>query len=148
MAKVKMAGASEEIGPGEALERKQRNRQALILSLLMLAGGVTGLVLALTEEEGGSFFQGAIPAEVAIALSAFWLVTVIGGSIWYKRHLDEIELAAQIWASAIGASAVVILYPVWLLLWRGQLAPEPSAHLLFGVLFIAALPSYLWQKFR
>jgi len=148
MAKVDQAGASEAPGAGEMLERRQRNRQALILSVLMLAGGITGLVLALTEQEGAGYFQGAIPAGVAIALTILWLVSVIGGSIWYMRHIDEIEMAAQIWGTALGGSVVLTLYPAWLLLWRGQLVPEPNAHILFALLFIVMLGGYLAKKFR
>ncbi|HST37792.1 MAG TPA: hypothetical protein VLK25_14335 [Allosphingosinicella sp.] len=148
MAKAQMAGGSEEIGPGELLERRQRGRQALILSLLMLAGGVTGLVLSLTEADGAGALQGAIPAGVAIGLAALWLVSVIGGSIWYKRHIDELELAAQLWGIACAGAVVLILYPAWYLLWRGALAPEPNGHVMFGTLYIVMIIAYLWKKFR
>jgi hypothetical protein len=148
MARMEKAGVSESTGPGELLERRQRQRQALILIVLMVAGGVTGLVLSLTEQDGAGFFQGAIPAGVALALAILWLVSVVGGSIWYKRHIDEIDYGAQVWGSALGGSTVIILYPVWLLLWRGQLVPEPNGHILAGVLFIVMMLGYLWKKFR
>lgn len=148
MAKVGMAGGSEETGPGEALERRQRNRQALILSLLMLAGGITGLVLSLTEADGAAMLQGAIPAGIAVALTVFWFVSVIGGSLWYKRHIDEIEQAAQLWGIAVAGSVVLVLYPAWYLLWRGQLVPEPNGHIMFGLLYAMMIGAYFWKKFR
>jgi hypothetical protein len=142
------SGVSEPIGPGEALERRQKGRQTLILSLLMIAGGMTGLAFALTQEGGAGLYQGVIPAWVAIGLVALWLVSVIGGSYWLKRHIDEIEQAAQVWGIAMAGSFVLILYPAWYLLWRGQLVMEPNAHILFGTLYVVMIIAYLWKKFR
>lgn len=148
MANTGKAGVSDPIGPGEALERRQRNRQSLILSLLMVAGGITGLVFALTQQDGAALYQGTIPAWIAIALVALWLVSVVGGSFWLKRHIDEIEQAAQLWGIAAAGTVVTVLYPIWYLLWRGQMIAEPNAHIMFGTLYVVMVAAYLWKKFR
>lgn len=148
MESFRKAGVSEPIGPGEALERKQKGRQTLIICMLMVAGGVTGLTLALSGQDGPDFYRSAIPARVAVALAVFWLVSVIGGSLWYMRHIDEIELAAQIWGIAAAGTVVLIFYPVWYLLWRGQMIVEPNAHVMFGTLYVVMIAAYLWKKFR
>jgi hypothetical protein len=148
MAETGTTGVSEPIGTGEKVERRQKWRRTLILGLLMAAGGITGFALATTQEDGAGFHQGAIPARVAIGLAALWLVSVVGGSFWLKRHIDEIEQAAQIWGIAIAGTVVIVLYPVWYLLWRGQMIAEPNAHILFGTLYVVMIAAYLWKKFR
>ncbi|HEY5713203.1 MAG TPA: hypothetical protein VIT38_15015 [Allosphingosinicella sp.] len=139
---------SEPIGPGEALERRQRRRRTLILSLLMIAGGIIGYALVLAGDVGPGFHQGTLSAWAAITLALGWLVSVIGGSIWYKRHIDEIDQAAQIWGIAAAGSVVLILYPAWYLLWRGQLVGEPNAHVIFATLYVVMIGAYLSKKFR
>jgi hypothetical protein len=148
MVNLRRAGVSEPIGHGETLERRQKNRQTLILALLMAAGGVTGFFLATNQQDGMGFHRGVLPAKIAIGLAALWLVSIVGGSIWLNRHIDEIERAAQIWGIAMAGTIVVILYPVWYLLWRGQIVPEPSGHIMFGALYVAMIAAYLWKKFR
>lgn len=148
MAETGTTGVSDPIGTGEKLERRQKRRQTLILGLLMVAGGITGLALSLTEQDGAGFFQGAIPPWIAMALAALWLVSVVGGSFWLKRHIDEIEQAAQIWGIATAGTVVIVLYPVWYLLWRGQMIVEPNAHIVFGTLYVVMIAAYLWKKFR
>jgi hypothetical protein len=148
MANLRKAGVSEPIGHGETLERRQKNRQTLILALLMAAGGVTGFFLSTNQQDGMGFYRGVLPAGVAIGLAALWLVSIVGGSIWLNRHIDEIERAAQIWGIAMAGTVVVILYPVWYLLWRGQMIPEPNGHIMFGALYAVMIAAYLWKKFR
>ena len=114
----------------------------------MGVGGITGLVFALTQQDGAALYQGTIPAWVAVALAVLWLVSVVGGSFWLKRHIDEIEQAAQLWGIATGGTVVIVLYPIWYLLWRGQMIAEPNAHIMFGTLYVVMIAAYLWKKFR
>ena len=148
MANPRKAGVSEPIGHGETLEKRQKGRQTLIIALLMAAGGVTGFFLATNQQDGMGFYQGVLPAEVAIGLAILWLVSIIGGSIWLNRHIDEIERAAQTWGIAIAGTFVVIAYPVWYLLWRGEMLSEPNGHIMFGALYAMMIAAYLWKKFR
>lgn len=148
MANLKSNGVSEALGPGEKMERDRRQRRAVVLCVLMAAGGACGLALAIAEPKGAGILQGAIPAWAAIALAAAWLVSVIGGSIWYKKHADEIDLAAQIWGQAVGGATIILLYPVWYLLWRAALVPAPDANVVFVGLYVVMACAYLWKKFR
>jgi hypothetical protein len=148
MANLRKAGVSEPIGPGESLERRRRGRQTLILALLMMAGGATAWVLMDVQQDGADLFRSPIPARVAIALALLWLISIIGGSLWYKRNIDEIEVAQQLWSIAAAGSIVLILYPAWYLLWRGQMLPEPNGHIMFGALYAVMIAAYLWKKFR
>jgi hypothetical protein len=148
MANQKKAGVSEALGPGEKMERAKNQRRAFVLCVLMAAGGACGLALAIAEPKGGGMLQGVIPAWAAVALAAAWLISVLGGSLWYKKHADEIDLAAQIWGQAVGGAAIVLLYPVWYLLWRAQLVPAPDANVVFVALYVVMVGAYLWKKFR
>ena len=141
-------GVSEPIGPGEALERRERARRSFILYALMIVGGVTGLGLSVGPEHGAGILTGAIAPWLALSLAALWLVSIIWGSIVYARHIDEIDRAAQIWGIATAGSTVLILYPAWYILWRGRLLPEPNAHIIFATLYVVMILAYLWKKFR
>jgi len=130
------------------LERRQKRRQGRILMALMVAGGVMGLVQSLTEQDGAGLLQGAIPIWAALLLAVLWLVSVIGGSLWYKRHSDELDQAAQIWGMAAAGSLVLLLYPIWYLFWRAGTVIEPNGHIMFGILYVVMLAAYLAKKFR
>jgi hypothetical protein len=148
MANKGKTGVSEALGPGERMERARNQRRALVLCALMAAGGACGLALAIAEPKGGGLLQGAIAPWVAVALAAAWLIAVVGGSLWYKTHADEIDLAAQMWGQAAGGAAIVLLYPVWYLLARAALVPAPDANVVFLALYVVMTGAYLWKKFR
>jgi hypothetical protein len=148
MAKLKSSGVSEPLGPGEKLERDRNQRRAFVLSVVMVAGGVTALLVTLAAPKGAGVFQGELPVWAAVAAAATWLLAVVGGSLWYKRHADEIDLAEQMWGMASACATIVILYPVWHLLWRARLVPAPDANVVFLALYVVMTCAYLWRKFR
>jgi hypothetical protein len=148
MANLKSNGVSEALGPGEKMERDRRQRRALVLCVLMAAGGAFGLVLAIAKPKGAGLLEGTIPAWAAVALAAAWLASIVGGSIWYKKHADEIDLAAQIWGQAVGAATIILLYPIWYLLARAAIVPAPDANVVFVALYVVMACAYLWKKFR
>ncbi|HEV7660184.1 MAG TPA: hypothetical protein VGO55_10095 [Allosphingosinicella sp.] len=139
---------SEALGPGEKMERDRRQRRSFILIVLMAAGGVLGLVIAVAAPKGADVLQGALPAWAAVTAAAVWLVAVVGGSLWYKRHADEIDLAEQMWGMASACATIIILYPVWHLLWRARLVPAPDANVVFVALYVVMTCAYLWRKFH
>jgi hypothetical protein len=148
MANQKKAGVSEALGPGETMERAKNRRRAFVMFALMAAGGACGLALAIAEPKGAGILQGAIAPWAAVALAAAWLIAVVGGSLWYKKHADEIDLAAQIWGQAVGGATIILLYPVWYLLGRAALVPAPDANVVFLALYVVMTGAYLWKKFR
>jgi hypothetical protein len=148
MANPRSSGVSEPLGPGEKMERDRSNRRAFVLCVLMAAGGATALIVTIAGPKGAGVFEGVLPAWAALAAAAAWLVAVVGGSFWYKRHADEIDLAAQIWGQAVGGAAIIILYPVWYLLWRARLVAEPDANVVFVALYLVMAGGYLWKKLR
>jgi hypothetical protein len=148
MAKLKSSGVSEPLGPGEKMERDRNQRRAFVLGVVMVAGGVTALLVTLASPKGAGVFQGELPVWAAVAAAATWLLAVVGGSLWYKRHADEIDLVEQMWGMASACATIVILYPVWHLLWRARLVPAPDANVVFLALYVVMTCAYLWRKFR
>ena len=48
----------------------------------------------------------------------------------------------QLWFSSYGASAFVVAYPAWFLLWKGGLLPEPHHLALFLIFYAGAFLGY------
>lgn len=93
------------------------------------------------------FLLGPLSPVVALGLAAGFVVA-IGLLAWLASGLlDEHEVDAiafgQEWAWAI----VAIGYPVWYLLWRGDLAREPSHVAMFVTLLLVSWAGYVYRKF-
>ena len=73
---------------------------------------------------------------------------MIGGTIAVRRTTDEVERHNNLWGLGMGASAVMLVYPPWWMLWRGGLVGEPSHVALFLLLVAISTAFYLWKKFR
>lgn len=145
MAKT-MQGA--EPGPGERAERAKKRRQAWTIAGLMLAGGASGFALALAENGPEGILEATIGPETAIILASSFLV-VCGIGVWFfVRNIDEHELALHYWASTVAAGAYVLVYPVWFLLWKGRLVPEPDHLTLFLLVIVTSFAAYLFKKSR
>lgn len=132
---------------GAAAERRQRRKWWTLLGVALVAGFGTGLGVALTEE-GGAFGDGRIPEWLAIGAVAVYLGLMIVGTYVMKKVTDELEMHNNILGLAVGASALLLVYPPWLMLWRGGLVGEPGHGALFLVMFLPAMATYLWKKYR
>ena len=132
---------------GAQAERARRRKWWTLLGVALAAGFATGFGVALTEE-GGPFAGGRIPEWLAIAAVAVYLVTMIVGTVMMKRFTDEVEMHNNIFGLAVGASALTLVYPPWVMLWRGGLVGEPTHLPMFLVMFVPATATYLWKKYR
>lgn len=132
---------------GAEAERARRRKWWTLLGAALAAGFATGIGVGLTQE-GGPFAGGRIPEWLAIAAVALYLVTMIAGTVLMKRFTDEVEMHNNLFGLAVGASALMLVYPPWLLLWRGGLVPEPGHEPLFLVTIVPAVIAYLWKKYR
>jgi len=136
---------------GSIGERRERARRAGLVAnyvVLALLGGAVGFAFAVYESGGTAWADGTIPPTVAIVLSVVTLVAMIGGCLFMKRRIDEVELRHNLYAGATAAVTVLIGYPVWYFLWKGQLVPEPSHVAMFGALYLMLALTYLIRKFR
>jgi hypothetical protein len=134
--------------PGEAAERASRRRWLRLFGLSLAAGGISGLAVSLSLLDGGGTMGDTLPPAVAIALAALWLALMIYGAWYYETQVDELERNANYYGYAVGGGLVLVLYPVWSLLWWARLVPEPMHEVLMGLLLAGALAGYLWKKYR
>jgi hypothetical protein len=139
--------ARPELSGAEEAERQKRRKWWTMLGVSGLAGAGTGLGFVVAAK-GDGFMSGPIPAWLAIAFAALYVATMIVGTIAMKRMTDEVEIHNNLWGMAIGGSAVLLVYPPWWMLWRGEVAPEPGHEALFLLLFASAILAYLWKKYR
>lgn len=135
-----------ELGPGERAERAKRRRFWLPLVLLALVGGVTGGIIGAREGDavaaGRGFLEGNIAPELAVTLTALFLISTAVGTYYMLRQIDEHTMREQLWFSSYGATAFVIAYPAWFLLWKGGLLPEPHHLALFLIFYAGAFIGY------
>ncbi|HYD14374.1 MAG TPA: hypothetical protein VEC11_16130 [Allosphingosinicella sp.] len=135
---VAKMGATEGAASGEVLERNRRRRKFWIIGTLFVAGFVGGFTAGFTQADDLLDPNHFWPPALAISLAAAFLVVVIVGAIFYGRHLDEFEKAAKQKSVVAAAGAYVLVYPVWLLLWKGGLVREPM-HFVIFIGFVAVM---------
>ena len=147
MMAYKKPGVSED--QGERLERAQRNRKSAIFAGLMLVGGVIGFMVGMLDGDAmlSSSSEGWPPA-VSIGIAVSYLASVIGGGIALSRQIDEVERLGQYQAVAAAALTYVLVYPVWFVLWMGNLVREPMHGVLFGLFWITLFIAFLYYRFR
>jgi len=135
-----------ELSPGERRVREKQRRKWLILGGLMLAGAIPGFVLGYSEGEGLLDASGVWPAWIVALLSVSYLVT-IGGTLW-ARQLDEHQLLGKYKAASFAGGMLLLVYPVWFLLWMGALAPEPIHWVLFLVFYGSLIGADIFYQLR
>lgn len=131
-------------GPGERAERARRRRFSLIVAGLLIVGGMMGAVLTALGPRG----PGMLPPGWAIAAAGLLIVAIPLGSWLFFRDIDEVELRANLEASAWGVNFYALVYPVWYILWKGGLVIEPIHEILFVATLIVLTAAYLWKKAR
>jgi hypothetical protein len=135
-------------GAGERLEQARRRRKFWIAGIGFVTGVGFGVLLAVHHMDVLANERLVLPAWLAAALIAVHLTVVIGGTYLQERQRDEFERREGYRAMLGGAYLYMIAYPVWLLLWLGQLAPEPQHALLFFSFCVGVTITYLFFKFR
>ena len=132
---------AEEIeggGSGEALERSRRSRKVWLIGVLVAAGFVGGFLSGYTQADALFDSTRTWPPALGVGLAILYLVAVVGGGVLLSRYTDEFERMAQYRATTAGAVAYIVVYPVWLLLWKSGLVPEPM-HFIIYLLFMAVV---------
>lgn len=142
-----MEAGLADVRNGEAVERTRSRRYWTVVAALFAAGLIVGLVTALAEGEG-DFLSARLPPAVAIALAAATFLAMTIGTWAYCKRSDEVDIHANLWGAATGASALMIAYPVWIILWKGGLLDEPHHLSLFVLTSVATLVGYAWKKYR
>ncbi|WP_326525884.1 hypothetical protein [Sphingomonas sp.] len=135
-------------GPGEAAAVRNSRSFWLILGTLFFVGMLVGAGAAMFEIDAGGFMTGTLPAWFAIVAAVVTVLALTVGTVLFLRRVDEVERADNIWASAVGANALLIVYPPWFFLWKGGWVSEPSHYAMAGILFAAMMIAYGYRKIR
>ena len=139
-------------GPGEAsgetLERSRRRRKYWIIGTIFVAGFTGGFLSGFTQAD--HLFDPAHkwPPALGIGLVVAYLVAAVGGGLLYSRHIDEFERLSQYKAVAFGAGAYILVYPVWLLLWKSGFVPEPLHFVIYLLVLATVLAASLFYRVR
>ena len=139
---------TDDMLSGQARDRAKNRRLVWLFAGLALAGGFVGFTFARFETKNDVTLGGTIPPAVAIALAVVTFVAMVWGTLVYKRRIDEVVLRDNIYAGAWGAFTVLVGYPVWFLLWKGSLLPEPSHMAMYAALSVVTCAVYLFRKYR
>lgn len=137
-------------GQGEVAAASRRRDFWLILGGLFGVGMVVGASIAAGEmrSDGGSWFSGPLDPTLAMAVAVVTTLALIVGTLIFYRRIDEFERADNIYASAVAANVVTIVYPVWYLLGRGGWTSEPRHEVIFLLLLAVMMIAYGWRKLR
>lgn len=132
-------------------ERRLKAREQRIWAVrggLFVVGLVTGLLVGYLAGDEGFTSDAKWPTSIAVALVVTYLSTIAIGTWLLRQSCDEVERLVQYKATAAAGLFYVLAYPVWFVLWKGDLLPEPSHWQLFIGFYLALTAGYLFYRFR
>jgi len=135
-------------GEGERREGAMRRGRLWLIGGLFAVGLVSGFYVGKTEALSAKAGVSLWTPELAIALTAAFLLAMVVGSLLMNRVMDEHERQRAYKASAAAGAALLFVYPPWYFLWKGGLLPEPMHLALFSLFWVALALSTLWYRFR
>lgn len=142
---------------GERVPRREKLNRNIIVACGGL-GGIMGLAIAASgisniSEQGADPFvallAGPLPLIIVVPLIFVWgVIMPVVAWFWHTRVIDEQEANAYRDGGYYAAYAFLMLTPLWWLLWRGGLVPEPDGvaiYLSFSLVWTAV---WFWKKYR
>jgi hypothetical protein len=142
------AAVKADLSPGERRLKDKNKRLWIIMAVLGVIGFVPGFLLGYTQNDRLLDAQTVWPAWIVLLLAGTFLVAVPIGAWLLQRQMDELERANHRKAAVVASSVLVMGYPVWLLLWMGAMAPEPSHWVLFAAFYLSFILSWGYFKLR
>ncbi len=139
------------------LTRRERLNRNIVLACALLGAAFGAVLMAtgsfdVTDPEASAFSafsNGSLPAPVAMVAVFFWGgVMPVVAWFWHTRAIDEQEERAYRDGGYYAAYAYLILAPVWWLLWRGGLLPEPNGVAIFMAFAFIWSAVWFWKKYR
>jgi hypothetical protein len=128
---------------GSIAERQRRRRYWTLMGLALAAALVIGLAGRILGTP-----YGPIAPAAAIGLAAALLLLTVVGNWVYFRSIDELEVASNLVGGLWGFYAFVVGWPLWHLLWRGGLAPQPEMLPLYVGAVAVSVAAFLWKRFQ
>lgn len=145
MGSSSMADDRDRGGRGERAEHERSRKFWWMIAGFGVLGGILGGVHSVLTH--GNPAQ-AMPGSWAIALAVLYAVGLGGGSLYFFRSVDELELRDNLHAALVAIYFYTIVYPVWFILWKGGLVMEPGHEALFIGTLLAMTIAYFWKKLR
>ena len=128
---------------GAAAESRRRRRYWTLMALASAAA----LVIGFTGRLLGTPYGPIAPAAAIGLAAALILLTVVGNWVYF-RSIDELEVASNLVGGLWGFYAFMVGWPLWQILWRGGLAPEPEMLPLYVGAGAVAVAGFLWKRFQ
>ena len=128
---------------GTVAERQRRRRYWTLMALGLAASVVIGLTGRLLGTP-----YGQIAPAAAIGLAAALLMLAVVGNWLYFRGIDELEVASNLVGGFWGFYVFMVGWPLWHILWRGGLAPQPEMLPLYIAAGTIAVLGFLWKRFQ
>lgn len=133
----------------EPLTKKEALNRNIMLSCLFLGGviGAGGAIMS-NGEPFDLFGDSPVPVTAAIIFALLWgIVVPVIAIFWHRRAVDEQEAHAYKEGAFYALYFYAIIWPIWSILWRGGLLPEPGD----GEIYFATLTIWLviwgWKKY-
>jgi hypothetical protein len=136
-------------GEGERRDAARRRTRLAIIIALAVAGFIPGLYLGYND--GAAFFENRPSVwspTFSLGLAVLYLVAVLGGGLLLRNVTDEVERQNGYKAASFAGMALMIVYPVWYLLWRGGFVAEPVHWMLFFIFWLSLALASLYYRFR
>jgi cytochrome bd-type quinol oxidase subunit 2 len=136
-------------GEGERRDASRRRKRWLIVGALAVAGFIPGLYLGYNDGVALAESRSSIwSPTLSLGLVVLYLAAVIGGGLLLRNVTDEVERQNSYKAASAAGMALMIVYPVWFLLWRGGFVPEPVHWMLFLLFWLSLALASLFYRFR
>lgn len=136
-------------GEGERRDSARRRTRLAIIAALAVAGFIPGLYLGYND--GAAFFENRPSVwspTFSVGLAVLYLVAVLGGGLLLRSVTDEVERQNGYKAASFAGMALMVVYPVWYLLWRGGFVAEPAHWMLFLIFWLSLALASLFYRFR
>jgi hypothetical protein len=137
----------EARGEGERREAARRRWRYLVTGALFTVGLVIGLLIEEDAPSRSGWEWGWTPTTAVVVACVFLAAAGIG-TIVYNRITDELERQRNYRAASLAGAVLLTGYPLWYILWKGGLAPEPMHTVLFFVFMASMIAASAWYRFR
>lgn len=138
-------------GEGERLEARRRRLFWISVGILVAAGAILGFFTGATAAIKGLAYDeiwSAIPAPLAIGLIAVFVSAFFYGCWRFYKAIDEVELVDNLWASTASYYLYAVLFPVWWVLGKAGILPEPHDWAIYLAALAGGMLIYGWRKWR
>ena len=141
---------------GEKVTRREKLNRNIMMACTGL-GVVIGLAIFVsgisntsgkTTDPFATLLISPIPLTIVVPLVVIWgVIMPVVAWFWHTRAIDEQEANAYKDGGYYAAYAFLVLTPLWWLLWRGGLLPEPNGVAIYFVFSMIWSIVWFWKKY-